>query len=50
MKSAEVIAYADLGTEAVRRLVVEGFPAIVVNDAHGEDLYELALARRGGEA
>jgi fumarate hydratase subunit beta len=36
----EVVAYADLGTEAIRRLQVEGFPAIVVNDCHGGDLYE----------
>jgi fumarate hydratase subunit beta len=36
----EVMAYADLGTEAIRRLEVEGFPAIVINDCHGGDLYE----------
>ena len=36
---AEVIAYEDLGTEAVRRLVVEDFPVVVVNDLHGGDLY-----------
>jgi fumarate hydratase subunit beta len=40
VKKVEVIAYEDLGTEAIRRLEVEGFPAIVVNDAHGGDLYE----------
>lgn len=40
IKSAEIIAYEDLGTEAIRRLVVEDFPVIVVNDAHGNDLYE----------
>ncbi len=38
--SAEVIAYEDLGTEAVRRLVVEDFPAIVVIDRFGNSLYE----------
>lgn len=37
IKSAEVIAYEDLGTEAVRRLVVEKFPVIVVNDIYGGD-------------
>jgi len=37
--SCEVIAYDDLGPEAVRRLVVEDFPVIVVNDIHGEDYY-----------
>ncbi len=40
IKSVEVVAYEDLGTEAVRRLQVESFPAIVVNDCHGGDLYE----------
>jgi fumarate hydratase subunit beta len=39
IKRAEVVAYADLGTEAIRRLEVEEFPAIVVGDAHGNDLY-----------
>lgn len=39
VKSAEVIAYEDLGPEAVRRLVVEDFPAFVVNDIYGNDLY-----------
>lgn len=36
---AEVIAYADLGPEAVLRLEVVDFPAVVVNDLHGGDLY-----------
>lgn len=40
IKSAEVVAFEDLGTEAIRRLVVEGFPAIVVNDCRGNDLLE----------
>jgi fumarate hydratase subunit beta len=39
IKSAEVVAYPDLGTEAIRRLVVEDFAVVVVNDAHGRDLY-----------
>ena len=39
VKEAEVIAYPDLGTEAVRRLVVEDFPVVVVNDLYGGDLY-----------
>ena len=39
-KKLEVVAYEDLGTEAIRRLEVEGFPAIVVNDCHGGDLYQ----------
>jgi fumarate hydratase subunit beta len=40
VKEAEVIAYEDLGAEAVRRLVVEDFPVVVVNDLYGGDLYE----------
>jgi len=40
IKSAEIIAYEDLGPEAVRKLYVENFPAIVVNDIYGGDLYE----------
>ncbi len=39
IKSAEVIAYEDLGAEAVRRLTVEDFPLLVINDAHGGELY-----------
>ena len=39
IKESEVIAYDDLGAEAVRRLRVENFPAIVVADCHGEALY-----------
>jgi fumarate hydratase subunit beta len=40
VKKAEVVAYQDLGTEAIRRLDVEGFPAIVLYDSHGGDLYQ----------
>lgn len=39
VKKAEVVAYEELGPEAIRRLVVEDFPAIVVNDIHGNDLF-----------
>lgn len=39
IRRAEIVAYEDLGTEAIRRLEVEDFPAIVVGDAHGNDLY-----------
>jgi len=39
VKKLEVVAYEDLGTEAIRRLEVEGFPAMVINDCHGGDLY-----------
>jgi fumarate hydratase subunit beta len=41
IKEVEVIAYPELGTEAVRRIHVEAFPAIVINDAYGGDLYNL---------
>lgn len=41
--SSEVIAYDDLGTEAIRRLTVEDFPAIVVIDSEGNNLYETAV-------
>lgn len=41
IKEAEVIAYPELGTEAVRRLVVEDLPAVVLIDSHGQDLYEI---------
>jgi fumarate hydratase subunit beta len=40
IKSSELIAYEDLGTEAIRKLLVEDFPAIVVIDAQGNNLYE----------
>jgi fumarate hydratase subunit beta len=40
VKTLEIVAYEDLGTEAIRRLQVEDFPAIVINDCHGGDLYE----------
>ena len=40
--SSEVIAYDDLGTEAVRRLEIKDFPVIVVMDSQGNDLYETA--------
>lgn len=39
VKEAEVIAYEDLGAEAIRRLLVEDFPVVVVNDLRGGDLY-----------
>lgn len=41
--SSEVIAYDDLGTEAIRRLEVEDFPVIVVIDSKGNNLYETAI-------
>ncbi len=44
IKHINVIAYADLGTEAIHRLHVEAFPAIVANDIYGNDLFELGKA------
>lgn len=41
--ASEVIAYDDLGTEAIRKLTVERFPAIVVIDSKGNNLYETAV-------
>ena len=45
IKKSEVIAYEELGAEAVRRLEVEDFPATVVNDIYGGDLYQEGKAR-----
>ena len=39
IKKAEVIAYDDLGAEAIRRLEVENFPVVVIIDSHGNNLY-----------
>lgn len=43
IKKAEVIAYEDLGTEAIRKLEVENLPAVVVIDCEGNNLYETAI-------
>lgn len=43
IESSEVIAYDDLGTEAIRRLQVKDFPVIVVIDSEGNNLYETAI-------
>jgi len=40
IKKADVIAYEELGAEAVRRLEVEEFPVTVINDMYGRDLYQ----------
>lgn len=40
VKAAKIIAYEDLGTEAIRELKVENLPCIVANDIYGKDLYE----------
>jgi len=45
IKQVKVIAYEDLGTEAILQLNVESFPVIVANDIYGEDLFEQGKAR-----
>jgi fumarate hydratase subunit beta len=45
IKKAEVIAYPDLGAEAIMRLELEGFPAIVANDIYGGDLFDRVKTR-----
>ena len=44
IKEAEIIAYEDLGAEAIRRLVVEDFPVVVIIDSEGNNLYETGKA------
>ncbi len=41
VKKVELIAYEDLGTEAITKLTVEDFPALVAIDSNGNDLYEM---------
>jgi fumarate hydratase subunit beta len=43
IKKAEVVAFEDLGAEAIRRLEVENFPCIVAQDCYGENLYEIGV-------
>jgi len=45
IKKAEVVAYDDLGPEAIRMLTVDNFPAIVADDIYGNDLFEQGKAR-----
>ena len=45
IKKADVVAYDDLGTEAIRRLEVEDFPAVVLIDCEGNDLYEIGQTK-----
>ena len=49
IKKSEIIAYDDLGTEAVRKLEVENLPVIVVIDSQGNNLYETAVRKYAGE-
>ncbi|OGP26446.1 MAG: fumarate hydratase [Deltaproteobacteria bacterium GWC2_42_51] len=45
IKRAEIIVYEDLGPEAIRRLEVKDFPAIVVNDIYGSDLFKIGVEK-----
>nr|WP_317283923.1 Fe-S-containing hydro-lyase [uncultured Sellimonas sp.] len=45
IKKSEIIAYEDLGAEAIRKLEVENFPVIVVIDSRGNNLYETAISQ-----
>ena len=49
IRTAEVVAWEDLGPEAVRRLVFEEFPLVVVNDVFGNDLYAEGAAHYRAE-
>ena len=44
IKEAEIVAYEDLGAEAIRRLVVKDFPVVVIIDSEGNNLYETGKA------
>jgi fumarate hydratase subunit beta len=45
IKRAEIIAYEELGAEALRRLEVDDFPVTVINDIYGGDLYQEGRAK-----
>ena len=45
IKKSEIIAYPELGAEAIRKIEVEDFPVTVINDVYGNDLYEQGKAR-----
>ncbi|NEZ49535.1 hypothetical protein FDB54_07860 [Clostridium botulinum] len=45
IKKSNIIAYSNLDTEAIRKLQVEGFPAIVANDIYGNDLYKIGRSK-----
>jgi fumarate hydratase subunit beta len=48
IKSSKIIAFEDLGSEAIHELVVEDFPVVVAIDIYGEDIYEHAVQRYRG--
>jgi fumarate hydratase subunit beta len=46
VRSMRIVAYEDLGAEAIRELIVEDFPCIVANDVAGADIYDRAIAEK----
>ena len=49
IKKAEIVAYPDLGPEAIRKLEVEDFPVTVINDTKGNDLYQKGIEKYAQE-
>lgn len=47
IKKSDIIAYEDLGPEAIRKMEVENFPVIVINDIYGNDLYDQGVKEYG---
>jgi fumarate hydratase subunit beta len=45
--TTELVAYEDLGPEAIYRFTVQKFPVVVINDIHGSDLYRQAVQTWG---
>lgn len=45
IKKTEIVAYDELGTEAIRRMEIEDFPAVVINDIHGDDWYKMGVKK-----
>ncbi|WP_257351118.1 Fe-S-containing hydro-lyase [Pseudalkalibacillus decolorationis] len=43
IKKVEMVAFEDLGTEAIRKIEIEDFPAVVINDIEGNDWYKMAV-------
>ena len=48
-EKSEIVCYEDLGAEAIRKLYVENFPAIVVIDQDGNNLYETSIEKFASE-
>jgi fumarate hydratase subunit beta len=48
IKASEVIAFEELGPEAIRKMTVEDFPLLVINDSHGQELYAVPDRKAAG--